>query len=149
QVDDEMVGVLAVGDVTGRVFGEQRRLLEVFAEQAAVGLRLSQLHRQTRKRLTQTQMVLALSQSVGAVPHPGEILRRTLRELGRSLGADTAGAWQVGSGVGCVVVCSGSDVAMDSVEPHPKAGVALDVALVMELKRRRGPIHAGIGEGEP
>ena len=100
RVDDETVRVLAVGDVTGRVFdGVERRLLEAFADQAAVTLHLSDLHQRTRKQLTQTQIVLAVSQSVGAVPHPSGILRRTLRELGRSLGADMAGAWLLESGL--------------------------------------------------
>jgi len=150
RVDGETVGVLAVIDVAGRVFEEGLvRLLDAFVDQAAVSLRLSHLHRRTSRQLTETQLILAVSQAVGAVPHPTEILRRTLRELGRSLGADTAGAWLLDSGLGCLVVCGGSDVAMDSIDLPANAGARLDEALIEELERRRGPIYAGAEDGDP
>ena len=47
RVDARTVGVLAVGDVAGRVFrGDQVRLLEAFSDQAAVALEQSRLHRE-------------------------------------------------------------------------------------------------------
>src|SRR5438093_239682 len=60
RVDARTVGVLAVGDVAGRVFpGDQVRLLEAFSDQAAVALEQARLHREARQRLRQTEMVLA------------------------------------------------------------------------------------------
>jgi len=150
RVDDDTVGVLAVTDATGRVFeSDLLRLLDAFADQAGVALHLSHLHRQTSRQLTETKLVLAVSQAVGAVPHPTEILRRTLRELGRSLGADTAGAWLLESGLGCLVVCAGSDVAMDSIDSPANGDGLLDDALIDELTRRRGPISTGVEDGDP
>src|SRR5215471_6116015 len=150
RVDDETVGVLAVTDATGRVFeSDLLRLLDAFVDQAGVALQLSHLHRHTSRQLTETQLVLAVSQAVGAVPHPTEILRRTLRELGRSLGADTAGAWLLESGLGCLVVCAGSDVAMDSIDSPANDDSLLDDVLNDELTRRRGPIYTGVEDGDP
>src|SRR5262245_45090239 len=150
RVDDETVGVLAVTDVTGRVFeSDLVLLLDAFADQAGVALHLSHLHRQTGRQLKETRLVLAVSQAVGADPHPTELLRRTLRGLGRSLGADTAGAWLLDSGLGCLVVCGGSDVAMDSIDSPANSDALLDGALIDELTLRRGPIYAGVEDGDP
>jgi len=47
RIDARTVGVLAVGDVAGRIFrGEHVRLLEAFSDQAAVALEQSRLHRE-------------------------------------------------------------------------------------------------------
>jgi len=150
RVDARTVGVLAVGDVAGPVFhGDQVRLLEAFSDQAAVALEQSRLHRVARQRLRQTEMVLAVTQAVGAGPHPTEIFRRTLRELVRSLGADTAGAWLLDPALGRFVPCAGSHVAMEVAEARSRPDLTLDDPLIEEIKSRGAPIYTSVGEADP
>jgi GAF domain-containing protein len=65
RVQDRVLGVLAVGDRTGRVFGaEEIQLAQVFADQAAIALQNAQLYDEARARLARTRRLAELSHIV-------------------------------------------------------------------------------------
>jgi GAF domain-containing protein len=93
-VQDAVIGVLAVGDAEGRIFGyDDARLAEAFGDQAVVALHNARLYEATQQQLTRTQTLLAIAQTVGATLDLTEMLRRVAREVRQAVAADMAGAY--------------------------------------------------------
>jgi signal transduction histidine kinase/ActR/RegA family two-component response regulator len=98
-IEGGVVGALTVGDRWGRPFDEDAiRLLQAFADHAAMAIRNAGLYQTAQRQLRQTETLLAVSQSVSETWDLTERLRRVARELARALGADMGGAYLIEDG---------------------------------------------------
>jgi PAS domain S-box-containing protein len=95
-----VIGALAVGDRSGRVFGEEDlRLAQAFADQAAVALENARLFSESSGRLRETETLLGVAQSLSAEVRVQEAMRQVCRRIARAVDADMVGAYAVdGSG---------------------------------------------------
>src|SRR2546426_193790 len=93
-LESELVGVLTILYRARHAFTpEELALGEALATSAAGAIRNARLFEQTQERLRQTETLLAVSQDASSTLELTEILRRTTRAMGRSLGAGSGGAW--------------------------------------------------------
>lgn len=139
--DDEVIGALVVADRAGRgIDAEQRRLVEALADQAAVALEGARMYRATRGRLRAAETVLAVTQAVGSTLDLTEVLRRTVREMTRALGADMGGAWLLSPQGDRYLPLVGYHVPKALLERFSLAPLELADPLVQELRRQAGPI---------
>jgi GAF domain-containing protein len=88
------LGALVIADRLRRTFTrEDLRLLEAFADQAAVSLEKTRLYADARRRLHQTETLLAVSRALSSTLDLTESMRRVARELTIALGGDIGGAY--------------------------------------------------------
>jgi GAF domain-containing protein len=138
-VDSAVIGALAVGDVVGRLFPRERvRVLELFAEQAAVALQSAGDRRHERERLRRTEAALAVTRAASATLDLGEILGRTLHEMARALGADVGGVWVLRGDREALTPIAGLRAAAEAAfTPRELSG---DDPLLERVRRARGPV---------
>ncbi len=93
-IQGRVIGALGVGDRAGRLFdGEEIRIAQAFADQAAIAIENARLHGETRARLSQTETLLIVAQELSGTLDLGETMRRVARETGRALKADMVGTF--------------------------------------------------------
>jgi GAF domain-containing protein len=88
------LGAIVIADRLRRTFTpDDLRLLEAFADQAAVSLEKTRLYEDARRRLHQTETLLAVSRALASTLDLTESMRRVARELTIALGGDIGGAY--------------------------------------------------------
>jgi signal transduction histidine kinase/DNA-binding response OmpR family regulator len=88
---DEVIGVLLVDDRDGRVFtGEEVRLTEAFADQAALALENAELYAQAERRRREAEVLAELAQTINASPDLETILKRVAEGARELCDADLA-----------------------------------------------------------
>ncbi|MGH7374639.1 MAG: GAF domain-containing protein, partial [Candidatus Rokuibacteriota bacterium] len=76
-VKGRVVGGFTVGDVLGRVYtGEDLRLAQTFADQAAVALENARLFEQTERRRRESEALSGVSQMLAQSLHSGDVAQR-------------------------------------------------------------------------
>jgi len=88
-VGDEAIGALILQDIEreGRFSADDQRLLSALANQIAVSIRHVQLLTETRRKAEEERLIAALTTKLWAHTEIEGLLRTTLQELGRTLGA--------------------------------------------------------------
>ena len=88
---DDVIGVLLVGDREGRVFtGDEMRLTEAFADQAALALENAELYAQAERRRREAEVLAELAQTINASPDLATILKRVAERARELCDADLA-----------------------------------------------------------
>ena len=88
---DVVIGALLVSDRQGRVFtGEEVRLTETFADQAALALENAQLYAQAERRRREAEVLAELAQTINASPDLETILKRVAERARELCDADLA-----------------------------------------------------------
>ena len=88
---DVVIGVLLVSDRQGRVFtGEEVRLTETFADQAALALENAELYAQAERRRREAEVLAELAQTINASPDLATILKRVAERARELCDADLA-----------------------------------------------------------
>ena len=88
------LGGLAVSDAGGRVFSEDDiRLLQTLADQAALALDNARLHEETRRRLRDTEVLVATGRTLSGSLDLTETMRRLARVVREAFDADMVGAY--------------------------------------------------------
>lgn len=146
----EAVGALVLGDAPGRVFTEDDiRLLHAVADQAIPALENARLYEETRRQLRQTETLLAVGRAVSSTLEVTEVIRRTIREMVRALGADMGGAWLLSPHRDQLVSLAGYHVPNDLLETFSRTPLTLDHPLMGEVTRRGGPIYSSDSQADP
>ncbi|MBI4638034.1 MAG: GAF domain-containing protein [Candidatus Rokubacteria bacterium] len=90
----EVIGVLGAMQKSPRSFSaEDTALLVSLAGHTAVALDRTNLIRDMKARLNETETLLSISQAISATLDLTEMMRRVAKETARALGADMAGAY--------------------------------------------------------
>lgn len=85
----------------GRAFpGSERRLVEGIASQVGLALENAELARQTREKLRETATLLSVSRALSSTLDLEPLLRLFLRQVARTIDADTVGVWLVDQATG-------------------------------------------------
>ena len=103
RVQERVVGALAVGDQTGRVFSaEETQIAQAFADQAAVALQNAQLYDEAWARLARTRRLAQLSHIVSSsldFQHVLDVVTETALDL---LKGDLARLWVIDQDTGMI-----------------------------------------------
>jgi PAS domain S-box-containing protein len=103
-----------------------QQVLQKLAAHAAVALENVRLFQESQHRVRETETLLAVGQAVSSTMDLQEVLRRGARELARTLGADSAGAYLISS---------------DGHELRPFAGYRLPKGRLDYLRHTAIPLH--------
>jgi GAF domain-containing protein/CheY-like chemotaxis protein len=107
-VQDDVVGVLSAGSQVARDFSrDEVAIAEALATCAAAVVRSARLTEELGARLRETQILLSVAQTAGAVLDLPEIARRTIRAMVQALGADMGGVWEIDAGGTTLVPLAG------------------------------------------
>jgi signal transduction histidine kinase len=148
--NDHVVGALAVGERVGWVFDpEQIRIVELFAAQAALALAHARMHEETRRRLKDTETLLAVSQAAATTLEPREALRRITRLLVQSLGADLGGLLYFDAPEGRVVPLAGYHVPPGLLQAMAAEPPSLSHRFFDEMRRLERPLRASDSADDP
>jgi len=91
---DNVIGVLGVLNKSPRSFSEDDvALLVSVADHTAIALDRTNLLRELKTRLRETETLLTVSQAISLTLDPTETMRRVARETARALGADMVSAY--------------------------------------------------------
>jgi PAS domain S-box-containing protein len=120
---------------------EERGFAEALAASAAAAIRNARSYEETQQQLRNTEMLLAVNQTVGSTMDLTEVLRRAARAMARAIGADTAGGWLVDASGDLAIPMVGYHVPkqiFDAVltpldRTHP---------LLIEVRRSTCPVYA-------
>ncbi len=129
-VQDRVIGALTVGDRAGREFdGEDIRLAQTFADQAALALENARLFEETRERLRESETLREVSQVLSRNLPTDEAMRRVARAVARAFQADMVGAYFLDARREALVPIAGYRVPKDRLEtflrtPFPLARFA-------------------------
>ncbi len=145
---DQALGALVVNTRQQRHFTpDDEELLVTFAAEAALAIENARLYEETRARLSQTETVLAVSQTIGSTLDVAEVARRTTREIVRALGADMGGAWGPSPGRDRLVPLAGYHATPELIEAYSR--MSFDHPLVGELTRVRGLVYSSDSQTDP
>jgi GAF domain-containing protein/ActR/RegA family two-component response regulator len=87
-------GLFLVWWMPGRTFPSgDLRLIEGVASQVGLALENAELVRQTQEKLRQTETLLSVSRALSSTLHLEQLLRHFLRQVSRTIDADSVGAW--------------------------------------------------------
>lgn len=87
-----VIGALAVGDRSGRVFtADEMRLAQAFADQAATAIQNAQLFRDSSTRQARLEALLEVGRQISRLQPVESVFRTIAVECGRLLGADGVG----------------------------------------------------------
>jgi GAF domain-containing protein len=141
-VQGEPLGALSLSDVLGRVFeDEEIRLLAAFADQAALAIASGRLHEETRRRLAETETLLAVGRAIGATLDLTEAMRRVAREFGRVIEADMVGAYAPTEDGRALHAMAGYHVPPDRLDVFRQLRVPLvDHPFLAEARATRRPV---------
>ncbi|MBI4594648.1 MAG: GAF domain-containing protein [Candidatus Rokubacteria bacterium] len=127
---DRVIGGLAVGDVLGRVFdAEDVRLVQTFADQAAIALANAELYAQTRTRLVRMRRLAELSHLVSSSTDLQHVLDSVTEASLELLHGDLARLWVLDRDAGRLRLV---------------AFYAADGVTTAELTTRELPLHEGL-----
>ncbi|MBI4562546.1 MAG: GAF domain-containing protein, partial [Candidatus Rokubacteria bacterium] len=148
---DRVIGDLYLADKQGAdEFSEEDETLALaFSTQAALAIENARLYAETRERLRHTETLLAVSQAVGSTLDLTEVLRRTVREIVRALGADVGGAYLLTPSRDGVTALAGYRVPKDLFEGLSSPPLLLDHPLIKELRESKRPICSGDSRADP
>jgi PAS domain S-box-containing protein len=94
KVQDEVIGVLAVGDVAGRIFSEEdRQLLTAFGDQAVMALQNARLYQRAEARAEKLTALSTLTRLITSAAGTREVFQGVARAAVTLLGAKTARVW--------------------------------------------------------
>jgi GAF domain-containing protein len=141
-VQGEPLGALSLSDVLGRVFeDEEIRLLAAVADQAALAIASGRLHEETRRRLAETETLLAVGRAIGATLDLTEAMRRVAREFGRVIEADMVGAYAPTEDGRALHAMAGYHVPPDRLDVFRQLRVPLvDHPFLAEARATRRPV---------
>jgi GAF domain-containing protein/anti-sigma regulatory factor (Ser/Thr protein kinase) len=151
-LSERVVGALFVADRLGRAFtDEEMELAETFANHAAIALENARLHAEARRRLAETEALLAVAQVLGSTLESTEMLRRVARESARAFGADMAGAYVPDAAGGVLRAVAGYHVPEHLREPFQRHPIPLrGHPFLQEAWESRRPVwssHVGAEAG--
>ncbi len=138
---EEAIGVLGVLSTEPRVFSEEDRgLLLSLAGHTAVAIDRTNLVRELKARLEESQTLLAVSQNVSSTLDLAEMMRRVAKQTANALGADMVGAYLADGDGQCLRPIAGYHV------PPSLRGI-----LMTEPIRLRGQAFAedAVASGQP
>lgn len=148
-LEDQAVGVLGIGSAERREFtGHEVALAQALASSAAAAIRNAHLYEETGRRLRQTETLLSISQAVGSTLDIPEVFRRATREMVRTLGASTGGAWLL-QGDRTMLPIAAYRAPKALLEAFASAGFPVDHPLVDEARRLEGPIGSSDSQADP
>jgi len=140
----EPVGALfLVWWTTGRVFTPAEiRLIEGVAAQIGLGMENTELARQTRAKLQETETLLSASRALSTTLDLQGLLRHFLRTLAKLIGADCVGAWMVKEDGEWLDPVAGYRVPRERLEDFQEFRVSiLKHAFYAEAARTRRPVY--------
>ena len=108
----QVIGLMSL-DVGGQPRPFQRfqvELAEAIAGQLALAVANSRLFEEARERLRETEVLLSVGGILSASEPSHELMRRVAREVGRALGADTVGVYEVDPREGVLTPIAGYHV---------------------------------------
>lgn len=108
----QVIGLMSL-DVGGQPRPFQRSqvaLAEAIAGQLALAVANSRLFEEARERLRETEVLLSVGGILSASEPSHELMRRVAREVGRALGADTVGVYEVDPRQGLLAPIAGYHV---------------------------------------
>src|SRR5262249_47600959 len=117
-VRGEIVGGLFLAWWTpGRTFAPaELRLVEGVAAQVGLALENAELARQTGEKLRETETLLSVSRALSSTLELDALLRHLLRQVTRTIEADTVGVWLVDPATGALEAHTGYRVPPDVLE---------------------------------
>jgi GAF domain-containing protein/CheY-like chemotaxis protein len=147
-VQDDVVGVVSAGSRAARDFSANEvAITEALATCVAGAVRTARLTEELAARLRETQTVLSVAQTAGAVLELPEIARRTIRAMVRALGADMGGAWQIDAEGTALVPLAGYHVPKDLGERFSTGRLPTTLAFVADASS--GLVHLENSQADP
>jgi GAF domain-containing protein len=110
-VGDVVIGALAVGDRVGRVFGEEEiRLLEAFADEAAIAIHNADLYAETRRQQQEAEVLEEVARDITGSLKREEVFQRIVDRARQLCGSDLASLapYDPLSGTASIVAASGA-----------------------------------------
>ncbi|MBI4610290.1 MAG: GAF domain-containing protein [Candidatus Rokubacteria bacterium] len=150
RIGDRVEGLVIVHNRAPRPFSDQdEAILLRLADHAAIAIQNAGLYAETQQRLRHTETLLAASQAISSTQDLTEILRRMTREIVRTLGADTGGAWLVTQTRDGLLPVAGYRVPKELVETFAHTPFPLEHPIIDAAKQFREPIYATDSQADP
>jgi GAF domain-containing protein/two-component sensor histidine kinase len=110
-VGDVVIGALAVGDRVGREFGgEEIRLLEAFADEAAIAIHNADLYAETRRQQQEAEVLEEVARDITGSLKREEVFQRIVDRSRELCGSDLAALapYEALTGIATIVAASGT-----------------------------------------
>ncbi|HET6230355.1 MAG TPA: GAF domain-containing protein, partial [Longimicrobiaceae bacterium] len=142
----EALGVLVAVDREGGFGEDETRLLESFADSAALAVHNARLYEGQRRRAEENRALLAAAEALTSTLDPAEVMERIVHIARELVGADAAGLTLVtGENRDRLL----TPVAVGLLEPFRGSEGALAGSLTEVAARASGPIVIDADAGEP
>jgi GAF domain-containing protein/anti-sigma regulatory factor (Ser/Thr protein kinase) len=131
-VKGQVVGGFTLGDVLGRVYtGEDLRLAQTFADQAAVALENARLFEETERRRRESSALGGVSQMLAQSLHSGDVARRIVDCVRDLMGLLAASVYTADpeSGMLDEIACAGRSPFQDRPPRNPRGTGAVGLAV--------------------
>jgi GAF domain-containing protein/CheY-like chemotaxis protein len=144
-------GLFLVWWRTGRTFTPAEiRLIEGAAAQVGLAMENSELARQTRRKLAETETLLSVSRALSSSLDIQALVRHFLRSVASATGADCVGSWIVGDDGEWLEPLAGYRIPPERLEAFRGFRVSiLKHAFYAEAARTRRPIHTSDAMHDP
>jgi signal transduction histidine kinase/CheY-like chemotaxis protein len=141
----ELLGVLEVHFRTGvPPSGGEQELLSTLVELAAVAIRNARLFSESERDRHAAEALLSVSRAIGSTLDVQEVIRRTTREMVRSLDADMGGAWRLSASGDELIPVAGYHIPKDLVDTYSQ-----NPFLMKEVPQVQEPIWASDSQADP